>query len=123
VQNAVHAISEREAVSGQTLEPGEIVVTVGRGRSGIYVEVADNGRGLPTELRDRLTDPYVTTRTKGTGLGLAIVKKIMEDHGGELVLIDRFGGGAKVQLVFGTLDSALDAGPEGGAAKVATDGI
>jgi two-component system nitrogen regulation sensor histidine kinase NtrY len=38
--------------------------------------------------RDRLTEPYVTTREKGTGLGLAIVKRIMEDHGGELILTD-----------------------------------
>jgi two-component system nitrogen regulation sensor histidine kinase NtrY len=42
----------------------------------------------------------VTTRAKGTGLGLAIVKKIMEDHGGELVLDDRDGGGARVMLIF-----------------------
>ncbi|MFO8212386.1 ATP-binding protein, partial [Pseudomonas aeruginosa] len=59
----------------------------------------DNGKGLPTEERDRLTEPYVTTRAKGTGLGLAIVKKIMEDHGGVLTLEDREGGGARVGLV------------------------
>ena len=51
--------------------------------------VEDNGKGLPQQGRERLTEPYVTTRAKGTGLGLAIVKKIMEDHGGELVLEDR----------------------------------
>jgi two-component system nitrogen regulation sensor histidine kinase NtrY len=51
-------------------------------------EVEDNGVGLPAKNRDRLTEPYVTTREKGTGLGLAIVKRIMEDHGGELVLTD-----------------------------------
>ena len=51
------------------------------------------------EGRERLTEPYVTTRAKGTGLGLAIVKKIMEDHHGELVLEDRDGGGARVKLV------------------------
>ena len=58
--------------------------------------VEDNGKGLPTDNRDRLTEPYVTTRAKGTGLGLAIVKKIMEDHGGELTLADRPLGGARV---------------------------
>ena len=51
-------------------------------------EVEDNGVGLPAKNRDRLTEPYVTTREKGTGLGLAIVKRIMEDHGGELLLTD-----------------------------------
>ncbi|MEM6946393.1 MAG: ATP-binding protein, partial [Pseudomonadota bacterium] len=49
---------------------------------------ADNGIGLPEEGRDRLTDPYVTTRKKGTGLGLAIVRKIVEQHGGTLALGD-----------------------------------
>jgi two-component system nitrogen regulation sensor histidine kinase NtrY len=66
----------------------------------VAIIIADNGKGLPQEERDRLTEPYVTTRTKGTGLGLAIVKKVMEDHGGELVLEDRPSGvGAQVRLV------------------------
>jgi two-component system nitrogen regulation sensor histidine kinase NtrY len=47
------------------------------------VTIEDNGVGLPARDRDRLTEPYVTTREKGTGLGLAIVKRIMEDHEGE----------------------------------------
>jgi two-component system nitrogen regulation sensor histidine kinase NtrY len=64
------------------------------------VIVEDNGGGLPPELRHRLTEPYVTTRSKGTGLGLAIVKKIMEDHHGDLLLEDRQEGGARVTLVF-----------------------
>jgi len=51
--------------------------------------------------RDRLTEPYVTTRAKGTGLGLAIVRKIMEDHGGDIALADAEGGeGAEVTLTF-----------------------
>ena len=66
----------------------------------VYVDIEDNGRGLPEENRDRLTEPYVTTRAKGTGLGLAIVKKIMEDHNGDLLIEDRDGGGARVSLVF-----------------------
>ena len=52
--------------------------------SQVAVTVEDNGKGLPQQGRERLTEPYVTTRAKGTGLGLAIVKKIMEDHRGEL---------------------------------------
>jgi two-component system nitrogen regulation sensor histidine kinase NtrY len=50
--------------------------------------VIDNGKGLPRENRQRLLEPYMTTREKGTGLGLAIVKKIVEDHGGHLELND-----------------------------------
>ena len=51
----------------------------------LTIAVEDNGIGLQLE-RERLTEPYVTTREKGTGLGLAIVKKIAEQHGGSLTL-------------------------------------
>ncbi len=51
------------------------------------ITIADNGIGLP-EDRARLFEPYVTTRAEGTGLGLPIVKKIIEEHGGSLVLED-----------------------------------
>ncbi|EGF90557.1 nitrogen regulation protein ntrY [Asticcacaulis biprosthecium C19] len=54
----------------------------------LIITVEDDGIGLPEKDRDRLTEPYVTTREKGTGLGLAIVKRILEDHGGEFWLTD-----------------------------------
>ena len=54
----------------------------------VVIEIEDNGIGLPAKDRDRLTEPYVTTREKGTGLGLAIVKRIIEDHGGDFYLED-----------------------------------
>ena len=66
---------------------------------GIKLTVLDSGNGLP-DHRGNLTDPYVTTREKGTGLGLAIVKKIMEDHGGEVILSDKIKNGASVSLFF-----------------------
>ncbi|MGI4747031.1 MAG: ATP-binding protein [Janthinobacterium lividum] len=70
-----------------------------RGRD-IWISVADDGIGLPTEERARLTEPYVTHKPKGTGLGLAIVKKIMEDHGGSIMLDDRGNGtGAVATLI------------------------
>ena len=63
--------------------------------------IEDDGVGLPAKDRDRLTEPYVTTREKGTGLGLAIVKRICEDHGGELKLADAETlSGARVCLIF-----------------------
>ncbi|MTJ80735.1 MAG: PAS domain-containing sensor histidine kinase [Telmatospirillum sp.] len=101
LKNAVEAIEGRQ---GDNLPRGKITVEIGHRMGSVVVSVKDNGRGLPVELRDRLAEPYVTTRVKGTGLGLAIVKKIMEDHRGELVMEDAEGGGAHVSLVFRTED-------------------
>ena len=54
----------------------------------VQVTVRDNGGGFPTEDRERLLEPYVTTRKNGVGLGLAIVNRIVEDHGGRIWLGD-----------------------------------
>ena len=100
LQNAADAIEGRPApADGSDLPPGAVAIRVKADEERVVLTVEDNGKGLPTEERDRLTEPYVTTRAKGTGLGLAIVKKIMEDHGGVLTLEDREGGGARVGLV------------------------
>ena len=109
IKNAVESIESRIAEKGPN-PPGQIVVTV-EANGPVAVTVEDNGKGLPRHGRERLTEPYVTTRTKGTGLGLAIVKKIMEDHQGELMLSDREHGGARVRLVFsGDAHAASPAG-------------
>jgi two-component system nitrogen regulation sensor histidine kinase NtrY len=100
LKNAAEAIEGRAATPGKTLPPGEISLTLSDDGGTVSIIVTDNGKGLPQEGRDRLTEPYMTTRSKGTGLGLAIVKKIMEDHGGSLALGDREGGGARISLVF-----------------------
>lgn len=97
LKNAVEAIQGRE---GEDLPRGRIAVALERRDDRLVVEITDNGKGLPAENRERLTEPYVTTRAKGTGLGLAIVKKIMEEHGGDLYLEDAPGGGARIGLVF-----------------------
>ena len=100
LKNSAEAIEGREARPGQALPPGEITLTLRDEDATVRIVVEDNGKGLPKEGRERLTEPYMTTRSKGTGLGLAIVKKIMEDHGGYLGLDDREGGGARISLVF-----------------------
>ncbi len=98
--NAVEAIKARRATDGTPLPRGCIEVRLASTGGQRTIDIEDNGCGLPPGERDRLTEPYVTTRERGTGLGLAIVKKIMEDHGGDLVLEDRPGGGARARLIF-----------------------
>ena len=100
IKNASESIHGRKCPDGGNLPPGRIDLTVTADAASVVICVEDNGLGLPREHRDRLTEPYVTTREKGTGLGLAIVKKIMSDHGGELLLEDRPLGGVRVRLVF-----------------------
>jgi two-component system nitrogen regulation sensor histidine kinase NtrY len=120
LQNAADAIEgrmEEERALGveAPLTPGHIHLWIRNEADALLLSVADNGKGLPKEGRERLTEPYVTTRSKGTGLGLAIVKKIMEDHGGRLSLSDRPGGGAEITLAF-PLDStpSIAASPASG---------
>jgi two-component system, NtrC family, nitrogen regulation sensor histidine kinase NtrY len=99
LQNATDAVGMRDAGP----EGGMIGLTVQPGESEVRIIVTDNGVGLPQDDRARLTEPYVTHKPKGTGLGLAIVKKIMEDHGGRLILDDRPDGpGAVAALVLPT---------------------
>jgi len=97
LKNAAEAVAARR--EGDPRAKGLITARLEVDEEGVVFEIEDNGVGLPPKDRDRLTEPYVTTREKGTGLGLAIVKRIMEDHGGELVLTDaRSGQGARAIL-------------------------
>ncbi len=100
IKNAAEAIES----SGSEGEAGAIRIRAARLGGMIRVDVMDNGKGLPRENRQRLLEPYMTTREKGTGLGLAIVKKIIADHGGRLELHDapadfHNGRGAMISLI------------------------
>jgi two-component system nitrogen regulation sensor histidine kinase NtrY len=80
-----------EAIEGAGIEASkDPVITVNVHTEGekARISISDNGKGWPKENRQRLLEPYVTTREKGTGLGLAIVARIIEQHGGSVDLID-----------------------------------
>jgi two-component system nitrogen regulation sensor histidine kinase NtrY len=96
VQNAAEALERRDAND----QPARVVLMLKETDGRAVIEVEDNGPGLPTEGREKLLEPYVTTRKKGTGLGLAIVRKILEDHGGTLTLGDSKSGGALIRAEF-----------------------
>ena len=100
LQNAAQAIADRDAGPDDALADGRIDARVAAADGQVVVEVTDNGRGLPAKERERLTEPYMTTRARGTGLGLAIVRKVAEDHGAKLTLEDAADGGARVSIVF-----------------------
>ncbi|TDT93537.1 MULTISPECIES: sensor histidine kinase NtrY-like [Azorhizobium] len=96
LKNAAEAI---EAVPPDVRGQGRIRVSANRVGEDLVIDIIDNGTGLPQESRNRLLEPYVTTREKGTGLGLAIVGKIMEEHGGGIELNDApEGRGAWIRL-------------------------
>ena len=107
IKNAAEAIEAAEAETGLS---GVIRISAAKSGDQITVDVIDNGRGLPRENRQRLLEPYMTTREKGTGLGLAIVKKIIEDHGGRLELHDapasfHGGRGAMIRIVLPAVEA------------------
>lgn len=103
LKNAGEAVAARRAIAPRDDDgerPGMTARLLVEDDSVVFM-IEDDGMGLPAKDRDRLTEPYVTTREKGTGLGLAIVKRICEEHGGELKLADAETlAGARVCLIF-----------------------
>ena len=93
IKNAVEAVEARAGEGGE----GNVAMTIRASDERLCIEVADDGIGLPAE-RERLTEPYMTTRARGTGLGLAIVHRIVEEHQGTIAFLDRPGGGTIVRI-------------------------
>jgi signal transduction histidine kinase len=65
---------------------GRIEVSARRTEAGLVLSVADDGHGIPPEIRDRLFRPYLTTKRHGTGLGLFVTRRIVQHHGGEVTV-------------------------------------
>lgn len=84
LKNAAESIEKKSKNESETFK-GEIRVSMTADEKQSFIEIADNGVGLPAD-RSKLFEPYYTTRSEGTGLGLPIVKKIIEDHAGSLRL-------------------------------------
>ena len=87
-----------EAMRGQG--GGHIDVTVTGDGAGLAVTIADHGPGIPAELRQRVFEPYFTTKDDGTGLGLALVRVTLEAHRGTIAVSETPGGGATFSIVF-----------------------
>jgi two-component system nitrogen regulation sensor histidine kinase NtrY len=115
VKNGVEAIEGRMNRGEHSLAGDRIELKLHDEDNHLVVDVLDTGVGLP-EDRERLTEPYMTTRVRGTGLGLAIVKKIVEEHMGEIAFLDRPGGGTHVRISFDTAKLEALASDEAAAA-------
>jgi len=85
VLNAIESVSERT---------GKVEVNLRREEKEILIEVGDNGPGISEEIKDKIFEPYFTTRRGGTGLGLYIAKKIIKDYNGRIVLKSTPGTGS-----------------------------
>jgi two-component system nitrogen regulation sensor histidine kinase NtrY len=120
VKNAVEAIEARRNRGEQNPDGDRIDLTIRRSDDQIVLELTDTGVGLPQD-RERLTEPYMTTRVRGTGLGLAIVKKIVEEHLGEIAFLDRAGGGTRVRIAFDADRLALLESDEPAPAPIRSD--
>ena len=101
VKNGVEAIEGRKNRGEHSLAGDRVELKLHVEEHHLIIDVIDTGVGLP-EDRERLTEPYMTTRVRGTGLGLAIVQKIVEEHMGEIAFLDRPGGGTHVRIAFDT---------------------
>ncbi|MBU2582070.1 MAG: PAS domain-containing sensor histidine kinase [Alphaproteobacteria bacterium] len=117
VKNATESVESAAEAGGLPDNwKGRIITRVRPDAHRVYIEVIDNGQGLPKQQRSRLLEPYVTTKGhKGTGLGLAMVLKITEQHGGTLALEDapgENGAAARGALVRITLPLIANAEPE-----------
>jgi two-component system nitrogen regulation sensor histidine kinase GlnL len=78
----------------------EIEGSIDDKRGTCRVSIGDNGPGIPESARDRVFQPFFTTRSRGTGLGLAIVQKVVVTHNGRVVAGESASGGASIEMAF-----------------------
>ncbi len=105
LKNAAESVGESIKNNKNKKGEGRIILSIekikkNKNTGDIRVSIDDNGAGIRTATRHRLTEPYFTTRSGGSGLGLSIVQKIMEEHGGELLISQNKRRGARFSLIF-----------------------
>jgi signal transduction histidine kinase len=89
LMNAIEALGHGDCIYVRILEEKD-------GHGGF--EVRDDGPGIPSDLRDRIFDPFVTARDGGVGLGLTFVKRVVHDHRGSIFLESEPGAGTCIRI-------------------------
>lgn len=95
ILNADEAIGNHEGIIRIQLQPIQ-----SNGQTGVLLEISDNGPGFPDSLKDKLFEPYATTKTRGTGLGLAIVRQVALEHKAQVSADNLADGGARIRISF-----------------------
>ena len=99
LRQVIHNLLQNSYDALQNVAQREIIVSTAEEGGALKLCVQDNGCGFPEHLLARAFEPYRTTKPKGTGLGLAIVKKIVEEHGGSIVIENIAAGGTRVSVI------------------------
>ena len=98
LRQVIHNLLQNSHDALQNVTQREIILSTTEEGGALKLCVQDNGCGFPEHLLARAFEPYRTTKPKGTGLGLAIVKKIVEEHGGSIVIENVAAGGTRVSV-------------------------
>jgi two-component system, NtrC family, nitrogen regulation sensor histidine kinase GlnL len=108
VRNAWEAMSHGGTLTLTTKTSSELVRVGAGGGPTLLVELSDEGSGIPPEVQQKLFTPFFTTKPQGSGLGLAISHKIIEEHGGRLVMKSLVGQGTTVRVYLPVQPAATD---------------
>jgi signal transduction histidine kinase len=96
INNAFHAVSEKKKHAPNGYEP-TVTLTTKKDNGKIEVKVKDNGNGIPDSIKEKIFQPFFTTKPagQGTGLGLSLAYDIVKAHGGDIRVDTREGEGSE----------------------------
>jgi two-component system sensor kinase FixL len=97
-----------EAMSTITDRPRKLLIKSAELPDGVLIQIQDSGKGLSSELANRIFEPYFTTKSQGIGMGLSISRSIVEAHGGRLWAVPGSPYGATFQIILQRAESPHD---------------
>lgn len=103
LRQIIHNLLQNAQDALVNTEDARITVQTRAANNGIELNVTDNGKGFPEQVKAHAFEPYVTTKQKGTGLGLPIVKKIVDEHGGTIKIQNIQPHGAQISITLPAL--------------------